>query len=43
VKSFLSQILRGRGRSKIWNASLILRLGVVALVGSKAGGFRLAL
>ena len=34
---------RGRGKSKIWNAPSILRLGVVALVGSKAGWFSLAL
>jgi hypothetical protein len=43
VGGVLFQILRGRESSKIWNASLILRLIDVALVGSKVGWFRLAL
>jgi hypothetical protein len=44
VGGVLFQILRGRESSKIWNASLILRLIIdVALVGSKVGWFRLAL
>jgi hypothetical protein len=42
-RGFLLQIPRGKGSSKIWNAPLILRLEVVALVGSNAGWFRLAL